>query len=243
MGNVDHRMKLTSKAGQLPFVELNGEEIANSGNIIVVLAEKFGKQVMPAELTNYYFEKSFMRREQKQVKAQCFNADSADEMDKLGREDMKVASEMLGENVFMFGDEPSLLDLVVYSQMAQVYFVANEQPCSLRDYMESECTNLVGLVNRMKDLCWGDDWEKATGDQLELNPHIPKPVVEEEKEEETKENEKKEESKESEKKEETKENAKNEDEMDKENSDKETTEEAKEEKNEEKKTDVAKEEN
>merc|ERR1712042_20455 len=82
-------------------------------------------------------------------------------------EDMKVASEMLGENVFMFGDEPSLLDLVVYSQMAQVYFVANEQPCSLRDYMESECTNLVGLVNRMKDLCWGDDKEKSDKETTE----------------------------------------------------------------------------
>ncbi len=33
----------------------------------------------------------------------------------------------------------------------QVLFVAKEHPCPLRDYMEAECKNLVGLVNRMKD--------------------------------------------------------------------------------------------
>jgi hypothetical protein len=35
--NVDHKMKLRSKRGMLPFVELNGEEIADSNNIIEVL--------------------------------------------------------------------------------------------------------------------------------------------------------------------------------------------------------------
>jgi hypothetical protein len=30
-------------------------------------------------------------------------------------------------------------------------FVAKDYPCPLRDYMEAECKNLVGLVNRMKD--------------------------------------------------------------------------------------------
>jgi hypothetical protein len=34
--NVDHKMKLRSKRGMLPFVELNGEEIADSNNIIEV---------------------------------------------------------------------------------------------------------------------------------------------------------------------------------------------------------------
>ncbi len=29
--------------------------------------------------------------------------------------------------------------------------MAKEHPCPLRDYMEAECKNLVGLVNRMKD--------------------------------------------------------------------------------------------
>ncbi|XP_018567833.1 failed axon connections isoform X1 [Anoplophora glabripennis] len=40
--NVDHKMKYRSKKGQLPFVELNGEEIADSAIIIKELSQKFG---------------------------------------------------------------------------------------------------------------------------------------------------------------------------------------------------------
>ena len=42
--------------------------------------------------------------------------------------------------------------------------------------------------------CWGDHWEAATGEEMDLNPHIPKPEPppEPEKEEEKKEEEKKE---------------------------------------------------
>ncbi|CAH1180320.1 unnamed protein product [Phaedon cochleariae] len=39
--NVDHKMKYRSKKGQLPFVEVNGEEIADSAIIIRELAQKF----------------------------------------------------------------------------------------------------------------------------------------------------------------------------------------------------------
>ncbi|XP_072385096.1 failed axon connections isoform X2 [Diabrotica undecimpunctata] len=40
--NVDHKMKYRSKKGQLPFIELNGEEIADSAIIIKDLSQKFG---------------------------------------------------------------------------------------------------------------------------------------------------------------------------------------------------------
>ena len=42
--------------------------------------------------------------------------------------------------------------------------------------------------------CWGDHWDAATGEEMDLNPHIPKPEPppEPEKEEEKKEEEKKE---------------------------------------------------
>ncbi|KAF0313666.1 Failed axon connections [Amphibalanus amphitrite] len=43
--NVDHRMKLRSKKGQLPFVELNGEEISDSSFIIKELSAKFEKDL------------------------------------------------------------------------------------------------------------------------------------------------------------------------------------------------------
>lgn len=43
--NVDHKLKFKSKKGQLPFVELNGEEIADSDIIIKQLSQTFGKDL------------------------------------------------------------------------------------------------------------------------------------------------------------------------------------------------------
>lgn len=43
--NVDHKMRFRSKKGQLPFVELNGEEIADSAIIIKELSAKYEKDL------------------------------------------------------------------------------------------------------------------------------------------------------------------------------------------------------
>ena len=49
-------------------------------------------------------------------------------------------------------------------------------------------------IMRTISRCWGDHWDAATGEEMDLNPHIPKPEPppEPEKEEEKKEEEKKE---------------------------------------------------
>ncbi|XP_019759096.1 failed axon connections isoform X2 [Dendroctonus ponderosae] len=43
--NVDHKMKFRSKKGLLPFVELNGEEIADSALIIKELSQKYNQDL------------------------------------------------------------------------------------------------------------------------------------------------------------------------------------------------------
>ena len=43
--NIDHKMKYKSKKGQLPFVELNGQEIADSTIIIRELSKTFSKDL------------------------------------------------------------------------------------------------------------------------------------------------------------------------------------------------------
>ena len=59
--NIDHKMKYKSKKGQLPFIELNGKEIADSDLIIKELSEKFEKNLddgLTAEqkVTSHAFE-------------------------------------------------------------------------------------------------------------------------------------------------------------------------------------------
>ena len=56
--------------------------------------------------------------------------------------------------------QSAMLDLVVYSHVAQLVKIEKDYPCPMRDYLEANCKNLVGLVNRMKDRYW-----KITGPQ------------------------------------------------------------------------------
>merc|ERR1712223_1854569 len=90
---------------------------------------------------------------------------------------LKVLAEMLGEKEFFFGNAASLLDLVVFSHLAQLTVVDESATCPLRDHIKTEHENLVALVDRMKTLTWGEDWAVAT-EKLDRNPHIPKPIEE-----------------------------------------------------------------
>ena len=125
----------------------------------------------------------------KKAKAAIGTGYSNEEIDEEGKKDLKVLKEMLGDKEFFFGDEPHSLDLVTFCHLAQILNVEGDVKCPLKEYLESDCTNLVGLYNRMKDRAWGDHWDEAIGDKLELNPHIPKPdpPKEEEKKEEAEE--------------------------------------------------------
>lgn len=250
--NVDHKMKFRSKKGLLPFVELNGEEIADSAIILKELGQRFEKDLdaglnndqknvshamismienhlvwvvawwrtkypenvikgykmnlqhalgtrIPNGILNFFFKYTFARKGAKKVKAQGMGVHKPEEIIEFGQNDLKVLSDMLADKPFFFGDEPTILDIVAFASLAQVYFIDKEVQYSLRDYMQESCPNLVGHVNRMKERCF-PDWEDICK-TLDLNSHLPKPPLEEKenKEEKKKEKEEKEGDKEIEK--------------------------------------------
>ena len=56
--------------------------------------------------------------------------------------------------------------------------IEKDYPCPMKDYLEADCKNLVGLVNRMKDRCWGDHWATARNGTKPTHPKaepVPEP--------------------------------------------------------------------
>ncbi|XP_013782322.1 failed axon connections-like [Limulus polyphemus] len=235
--NVDHRLKFKSKKGQLPFVELNGVEIADSDIIISELSKQFDKDLdedltvdqknishafnsmlnnhtswvmrwwryshpgqflktaqldvkqavnsaLPKSIIQFFFKMSFRSNIKKAV-GHGLGRHSREEILQFGKDDLKVLSEYLQDKPFFFGNEPHLLDCVAFSHLCQFYFVSFGD---MKEYMDSDCANLVSFLERMKERYW-PDWEEMTG-SLELNTHLPKKKLEKEEEEkEKKENE------------------------------------------------------
>ncbi|VVC30135.1 Thioredoxin-like fold,Glutathione S-transferase, C-terminal-like,Failed axon connections,Metaxin [Cinara cedri] len=230
--NIDHKMKYRSKKGQLPFVELNGEEIADSTLIIKELGQKFGKDIdaglsqeqrnishamismienkfvwvitwwktktpenvikgyklnlqhalgtwVPNPLLNFFFKYSYSRRGLKKVKSQGIGVHKPEDILEFGQNDLKVLSEFLGDKLYFFGNEPTTLDVVVFANLAQLYFLEKEVECQLRDYFVDNFENLVEHTNRIKERCF-PEWEDMCKN-LDLNSHLPKPPPVEEK--------------------------------------------------------------
>lgn len=227
--NVDHKFKLYSKKGQLPFVEVNGQQICDSTNIIKELSQKFEKDIdaglnneqktishamismvenhltfvimawraknpgemvngykinfqqslgskIPNAILNFFFKINYGHRASKKVKAQGIGVHKPDEIVELGKGDLAALSELLADKPFFFGDEPTLLDVVVFATTAQIYFISDDAKYALKEYMVEHCANLVGHVSRIKERCY-PDWDEICNN-LELNPHLPKPEPE-----------------------------------------------------------------
>ncbi|CAH0703618.1 unnamed protein product [Spodoptera exigua] len=227
--NVDHKAKFRSKKGQLPFVELNGEEIADSAFIIKELSEKFNKDLdasltpeqrvvshamismienhlswvvlwwrakypdsvikgyqvnlqnalntrLPNPILNFCYKLAAARKGMKKAKAHGIGVHSQEEILEFGKNDLRVLSDLLSDRPFFFGDEPTILDVVAFANLAQVHFIDKEVAHPLRDAMNELFPNLVGLVSRIKERAF-NDWDDICS-TLDLNAHLPKPAKE-----------------------------------------------------------------
>jgi len=222
--NVDKKMELRSKKGQLPIVQLNGKDIeqvdgikklghqfekdldaglnnhqkivsyamtsmienhlfwvlawwrtSDSDNVIkgyrINMQHVLGSKI-PNAILNFHFRFLYVPLQAKIVKARGMGQYKPNEIMEFGRNDLKVLSDTLADKPFFFGDEPATLDIVAFATLAQIYFIDQEVKFPVRDYMQESCPNLVGHVNRTKEMCF-PDW-----DDICKTGSLPKPPPE-----------------------------------------------------------------
>ena len=177
--NIEHAMvKMVENHLYWAIINWRSENVDNIIKAYKINLPSYLDSKIPPAILNLYFKMKI----QKKTKPQGFH-----DLAEQAKSDMRVLSEMLGEKEFMFGSEPAMLDMIVFSVLAQLMMIDEELACPLQDHLTENYQNLVDLVNRIKEKAWAEHWEEATGDNLDLNPHIPKPqpVVEEDKTEET----------------------------------------------------------
>lgn len=132
---------------------------------------------IPNGILSLFFKYSYTRKGLRKVKAHGIGVHKPEEILEFGQNDLKVLSEMLADKPFFFGDEPTTLDVVAFANLAQIYFIDKEMQYPLQEFMQENCANLVGHVNRMKERCF-PDWDDICT-TLDLNSHLPKPPPEE----------------------------------------------------------------
>merc|ERR1719411_2441667 len=82
----------------------------------------------PLALLKLFFKNNFCKSGLKLVRSNTGNTNS-EEIEQLAKNDLKVLAEMLGEKEFFFGNAASLLDLVVFSHLAQLTVVEESVAC------------------------------------------------------------------------------------------------------------------
>lgn len=79
---------------------------------------------------------------------------SDDELWSFSNDDLRAISDLLGEKQFFHGAEPTTIDCVVFGHLSQFLFIPIDFPQT--KFLHQECGNVVGFVNRFRDLYWPD---------------------------------------------------------------------------------------
>ncbi|UYV66180.1 fax [Cordylochernes scorpioides] len=129
---------------------------------------------LPKGILNFLFKMGF-KSNLKQAVGHGLGRNTEEEIISYGKSDLKVLSDYLADKPYYFGDEPHLLDCVAFAHISQFVYIPFG---GIKEYMESDCGNLLTHLERMKNRYW-PDWEEACTN-LDLNSHLPKPVADEE---------------------------------------------------------------
>ncbi|KAG8200168.1 hypothetical protein JTE90_024953 [Oedothorax gibbosus] len=127
---------------------------------------------LPKGLLQFFFKLGFKSNIKRAI-GHGVGVHNSEEIYEFGKKDLKALSEYLAEKPYFFGEEPHLLDCVAFAHLCQFVYVPFG---GLKEYLESDCTNLLSFVERMRERYW-PDWEEICK-TLDLNTHLPKKIEE-----------------------------------------------------------------
>ncbi len=163
---------------------------------------------VPGFLQGFAFNNFVLKTIKKQAHAQGTGRHSQEEAERIGLGHLQALADYLGDKPFFFGNEPTLLDCVVFAFCSLFLACYEQDPIIFKKKVEEDMPNLKAHFERMKEKYWSDWDEKVYVDEKakkkEEEAERKKKEEEEKKKKEEEEKEKKEEGKDEEKKDEDK---------------------------------------
>ena len=132
------------------FVSWQTRDVTNTIKGYKLNLQEMLNSKVPNNVLSFVIKHTYFRKSIRKLKAAGFDGYTEDEIEAMGKKDLDVLSDLLGEKQFFFGDEPRMLDLRAFVYLSLVLGVDKEVECPLRDYMEEKTKNLVGMYNRLK---------------------------------------------------------------------------------------------
>lgn len=83
-------------------------------------------------------------------------AHSQEELERFSNDDMRAVSDIMGEGPFLFGNQPTTVDCLLFAMMANFLYLPMHFPQT--DFVKKECPNLLVFMDRFRDDVW-PDWE------------------------------------------------------------------------------------
>lgn len=87
-------------------------------------------------------------------------AHSEQEVIRFSNEDLKAVSDLLGEGPFFFGEQATTIDCTLYGNLVNFLLVPMDFP--QKDFVNSQCPNLVKFMGHFRTTFWPDWEEKCT---------------------------------------------------------------------------------
>ena len=109
---------------------------------------------MPSWVEDFMLTNVFYKMVRDQTYAQGMGRHSEKEIEKMGFDDLDSLSTFLDTKAYMFGDQPTELDCVVFGFTSMFTSCCPKDNVFARKFMEKQ--NLVDHHARMKDKYWTD---------------------------------------------------------------------------------------